>query len=106
MVLDRPAGRVKPVRSPDRPTRRRTRRRLPGRVPSEKYLRLMNFRYDRIIETATLAGATLDISYDGDEWTVTLAARPTRRRVTVTGPTQEMALTELESALGLTRWTG
>jgi hypothetical protein len=75
-------------------------------MPSEKYLRLMNFRYDRILGTAPIAGATLEVGYDGEEWTVTLAARPTRRRVSATGPTQELALAELEKALGLERWTG
>jgi hypothetical protein len=77
-------------------------------VVSRRYVELMNGRYARIVETAW-AGATLDLQYDGDEWTATLMVRPTSARdrsVSGSGVTQELALKALEEELGLERWTG
>jgi hypothetical protein len=68
----------------------------------------MNARYRRILDAAW-GGATLDIAYDGDEWTATIAVRPAparNRYVSGVGVTMEAAFTELEKTLGLERWTG
>jgi len=77
-------------------------------VVSRRYVDLMNGRYARIIATAW-DGATLDLQYDGDEWTATLTVRPSPTRdrfVSGAGVTQELALKALETELGLERWTG
>jgi hypothetical protein len=77
-------------------------------VVSRRYVDLMNGRFARIIATAW-DGATLDLQYDGDEWTATLTMRPSATRdrfVSGTGVTQELALKALETELGLERWTG
>ena len=68
----------------------------------------MNGRYARIVATAW-AGGTLDLQYDGEEWTATLTVRPSVHRdrfVSGTGETQELALKSLEDELGLERWDG
>lgn len=75
---------------------------------SRRYVDLMNGRYARIIATAW-DGGTLDLHYDGNEWTATLTVRPSRTRdglVSGSGQTQELALKALEEELGLERWTG
>jgi hypothetical protein len=77
-------------------------------VVSRRYVDLMNGRYARLIATAW-DGGTLDLQYDGDEWTATLTVRPTPTRhgvVSGTGATQELALKALETELGLERWSG
>lgn len=75
---------------------------------SRRYVELMNGRYARLIATAW-DGGSLDLQYDGDEWTATLTVRPSPARdrfVSGTGMTQEQALAALEAELGLERWTG
>jgi hypothetical protein len=78
------------------------------REPSPRFVELMNARYQRILHSAW-GGATLDCSYDGNEWAATIAVRPPQVRnrwVTGTGPTFERALAALEQELGLERWKG
>lgn len=51
----------------------------------------------------------MDCSYDGEQWSVSIAVRPAPARnrwVNGTGFTLELALAELEKELGLDRWTG
>jgi hypothetical protein len=77
-------------------------------VVSRRYVELMNGRYQRILDTAW-GGATLDVQYDGDEWSATIAVRPSPARgrfVSGAGLTLEHALADLEKELGLDRWTG
>jgi hypothetical protein len=77
-------------------------------VVSRRYVELMNGRYARLIATAW-AGGSLDLQYDGEEWTATLTVRPSPARdrfVAGTGVTQELALAALEAELGLDRWSG
>jgi hypothetical protein len=79
------------------------------REPSPRFVELMNARYQRIIDATWGAGESLDCSYDGHEWTATIAIRPPQARnrwVTGTGPTLERALAALEKELGLERWIG
>jgi hypothetical protein len=82
--------------------------RYPARVVTHRYVELMNGRYDRI-RGSVWGEACLGISYDGDEWSATIEARPrpARERVVVgRGLTMELALADLERELGLERWTG
>ena len=72
-------------------------------VVSERYVRLMNSPYDRILDTAW-DGAGLELAYTREGWTATLAVRP-HKRVTGSGVTQELALADLEQQLGLEPWT-
>jgi hypothetical protein len=72
-------------------------------VVSERYVRLMNSPFDRILATAW-DGATLELAYTQDGWTAAITVRP-RKRVIGSGLTQELALADLERQLGLEPWS-
>ncbi len=75
---------------------------------TRRYVELMNARYQRILDCAW-GEATLDCSYDGEQWSAAIAVRPSPARdrwVSGAGLTFELALAELEKELGLDRWTG
>lgn len=72
-------------------------------VASQRYVRLMNSPFDRILDTAW-DGAALELTYTRDGWTAAITVRP-RKRVAGSGPTQELALADLEHQLGLEPWT-
>lgn len=77
------------------------------REPSPKYVALMNARYERILDTA-YPGAALSLSYDGGQWTASIAVRPAGRErwVRGSGLTIDYALAALEDELGLSKWQG
>jgi hypothetical protein len=77
-------------------------------VVTRRYVELMNARYRRILDVAW-GEATLDLGYDGEQWTASIAVRPAparNRHVMGSGLTLEYALADLEKELGLPRWTG
>lgn len=82
-----------------------------GWMVSERYVRLMNGPYDRILETAGASwigpgGPELTCSYDGEEWVAAVTVRPSQARnrwISASGETLERALNALETELGLPR---
>jgi hypothetical protein len=74
--------------------------------PTQRYVELMNGRYDGIRERAH--DGTLLLEYDGAVWMAQVAVRERGpgRWVSGEGLTLELAVAELEKALGLPRWTG
>jgi hypothetical protein len=75
--------------------------------PTERYLQLMNERYDVIRKYAH--DGTLAIYYDGESWTAQVAVGPERtfgRWKVGEGLTLELAVVALERELGIPRWSG
>ncbi len=76
-------------------------------MPTQRYVELMNARYERILDAA-FPGSTIECVYAG-EWTCTVAVLPPglpERWASGSGETLELALTALEQELDLPRWTG
>lgn len=75
--------------------------------PTERYVRLMNERYDLIRERAF--DGQVELLYDGEQWVAQIAVRPPGahdRWVAGEGVTLELAVAALERSLGVPRWTG